>query len=185
MAGHRPLVSGVGTVLSYLAVAGLIAWLWLPEGRLMLAMLFGALVPFSMTWTVSGAPNGGLPCSRMRFISSRRSGSSRGRTNCTRAASQTATRGRRAAARCSDARRWCSRRRGRPRLVDRVAICSRQRDASRNGDAVMIVAGPRDRWFFADGWSSLVVAGNVTIAICGQPPAQRSGWSCRNPDRTN
>ena len=45
---------GVGTVLACLAVAGLVAWLWYPEGRLLLVMFFGSLVPFSMTWTVLG-----------------------------------------------------------------------------------------------------------------------------------
>ena len=45
---------GLGTVLAGLAIAGLVAWLWWPEGRLLLVMFFGSLVPFSMTWTVLG-----------------------------------------------------------------------------------------------------------------------------------
>ena len=45
---------GLGTVLAGLAITGLVAWLWWPEGRLLLAMFFGSLVPFSMTWTVLG-----------------------------------------------------------------------------------------------------------------------------------
>ena len=45
---------GLGTALACLAIAGLVAWLWSAEGRLLLVMFFGSLVPFSMTWTVLG-----------------------------------------------------------------------------------------------------------------------------------
>ncbi len=45
---------GLGTLLAWLAIGGLVAWLWLPEGRLLLVMFLGSLVPFSMTWTVIG-----------------------------------------------------------------------------------------------------------------------------------
>ena len=45
---------GLGTALACLAVAGLVTWLWSAEGRLLLVMFFGSLVPFSMTWTVLG-----------------------------------------------------------------------------------------------------------------------------------
>jgi hypothetical protein len=36
------------------------------------------------------------------------------------------------------------------------------REALAHGDTATIMAGPRDRWFFVEGWSGLVVEGNVT-----------------------
>ena len=45
---------GLGTLLAVFAILGLIEWLWLGEGRLLLFMLLGALIPFSVTWTVLG-----------------------------------------------------------------------------------------------------------------------------------
>ncbi len=35
----------------------------------------------------------------------------------------------------------------------------------------MILAGPRDRWFFVDGWSQTVVEGNVTSRFAVKQPA--------------
>ena len=45
---------GLGTVLSWLSVAGLVAWLWVPDGRVLLAALVGSLVPYMVTWTIRG-----------------------------------------------------------------------------------------------------------------------------------
>jgi hypothetical protein len=52
--GLNDWCQGLGTVLAGLAIAGLITWLWSPEGRFLLLMFLGSLVPFSMTWTVLG-----------------------------------------------------------------------------------------------------------------------------------
>ena len=41
----------------------------------------------------------------------------------------------------------------------------------RYGGAATIAAGPRDRWFFVDGWSGLVVQGNVTMRVAATPGA--------------
>ena len=35
--------------------------------------------------------------------------------------------------------------------------------------ATTIMAGPRDRWFFMEGWSGLVVEGNVTMRYAAPP----------------
>jgi hypothetical protein len=43
-----------GDVLSWLAMAGLIAWLLSANGRMLLVILFGSLVPYSLTWNVAG-----------------------------------------------------------------------------------------------------------------------------------
>ena len=45
---------GLGQLLACLAAAGLVAWLWQRDGRLVLLLLFSALIPFSVTWTVLG-----------------------------------------------------------------------------------------------------------------------------------
>jgi hypothetical protein len=45
------------------------------------------------------------------------------------------------------------------------------KEALRYDGAASIAAGPRDRWFFADGWSDLVVQGNVTVRLAAPPGA--------------
>jgi hypothetical protein len=45
------------------------------------------------------------------------------------------------------------------------------REALTYGDAAMIPAGPRDRWFFVDGWSQTVLEGNVTSRLAIKQPA--------------
>lgn len=52
--GLNDWVSGAGNALAVLAIAGLTAWLWSRDGRLLLLMLLSALIPFSVTWTVLG-----------------------------------------------------------------------------------------------------------------------------------
>ena len=156
---------GLGAVLSYLAIAGLVAWLWLPEGRLMLLMLFGGLAPFSMTWTVRGGAEWRLTLFAYAFYLI--------------AAFWIIEK----AARFGHARLLNRHHESWPQISRRqvtrtiaivlaiVVVASGwwigvpyaiAREALAGGDATMIVAGPRDRWFFADGWSDLVVAGNVT-----------------------
>jgi 4-amino-4-deoxy-L-arabinose transferase-like glycosyltransferase len=43
-----------GDALSWLAVAGLIAWVFSINGRMLLVILFSSLVPYSLTWNVAG-----------------------------------------------------------------------------------------------------------------------------------
>ena len=45
------------------------------------------------------------------------------------------------------------------------------REAFRYDHAASFVAGPRDRLFLVDGWSGLVVQGNVTMRIAERPGA--------------
>ena len=44
----------LGTVLACLTIAGLTGWLWHRDGHMLLLVLLGGLVPFSVTWTVLG-----------------------------------------------------------------------------------------------------------------------------------
>jgi hypothetical protein len=45
------------------------------------------------------------------------------------------------------------------------------KETFRYDGAATIAAGPRDRLFFVDGWSSLVVEGNVTMRFASPPGA--------------
>jgi hypothetical protein len=47
-------VQGTRTVLSWLSIIGLLRWVFQPEGRLMLVILIGSLVPYALTWNVAG-----------------------------------------------------------------------------------------------------------------------------------
>ena len=140
--------------------------------------------PFSMTWTVLGRrrvethilrvcvlPHCGVLVCRQSRAASRTHGSSR----VTRESGH-----RSHAARSSDACRLCSRSSWSP---SSGGLPCPTRSRERRFDTTAppcIAAGPRDRWFFVDGWSSLVVEGNVTIAVCraawreSQNPAARS-----------
>ncbi len=47
-------MQGTRTILWWLSIAGLLRWIFLPEGRLMLVILVGSLVPYALTWNVAG-----------------------------------------------------------------------------------------------------------------------------------
>ena len=52
--GFEPWRAGLGTVLGACAAAGLVLWLFVPVGRLLLVLLFGSLVPYMVTWASPG-----------------------------------------------------------------------------------------------------------------------------------
>ena len=165
---------GLGTLLACLAVAGLVGWLWSPDGRLLLVMFLSSLVPFSMTWTVIGGAEWRLTFFAYAFYLV-------AAFWLVEAFVRLARRG---------VARWRSKQWPRPtgrQLLRPAAVLfavlaligvwpvagpyAVAREALTYGDAVMISAGPRDRWFFADGWSQLVVEGNVTSRLAIKPPA--------------
>jgi hypothetical protein len=45
---------GLGTCLWWLAAVGMVAALLLPDGRLLLVLLFSSMIPYALTWTVGG-----------------------------------------------------------------------------------------------------------------------------------
>jgi hypothetical protein len=165
---------GLGTALACLAIAGLVAWLWVPEGRLLLVMFIGSLVPFSMTWTVLGGAEWRLTLFAYAFYL----------VAAFWVVDKTARLARPAfAGRGPGPWAQVSRR----QILQPVAIVfallvvavswpvalpyAVAREALSYGDAATIMAGPRDRWFFADGWSGLVVEGNVTTRFAVAPGA--------------
>jgi hypothetical protein len=52
--GFEAWVAGTGRVLSWLAIAGLLTWLFSSKRRLLLVILLGSLVPYAITWNVAG-----------------------------------------------------------------------------------------------------------------------------------
>jgi hypothetical protein len=165
---------GLGRVLACLAIAGLIAWLWSPDGRLVLIMFLGSLVPFSMTWTVIGGAEWRLTLFAYSFYLI--------------AAFSVVDGVARFARDGLDSDRWKKRQRPFRRNVFRpaavvlalVAVAgvwyfaapyAVVREALMHGDAAMIAAGSRDRWFFFDGWADPVIEGNVTTRAAANPSA--------------
>jgi hypothetical protein len=47
-------VPGARTVLLWLSIVGMLRWVFLPEGRMLLLILIGSLVPYALTWNVAG-----------------------------------------------------------------------------------------------------------------------------------
>ncbi len=45
-------VPQVAVILSWLSIVGLVRWIFLPEGRLMLVLLISSLAPYALTWNV-------------------------------------------------------------------------------------------------------------------------------------
>src|SRR4051812_27945136 len=45
---------GLATMLAWFSILGLARWVLLPEGRIMLVVLIGSLVPYALTWNVAG-----------------------------------------------------------------------------------------------------------------------------------
>jgi hypothetical protein len=165
---------GLGTALACLAIVGLVGWVWSPDGRLLLALFFGSLVPFSMTWTVLGGAEWRLTLFAYAFYL----------VAAFWVVDKTA-RFARATIIARDTAPWeyVTRR----EILRAVAILlaivvvtgvwliavpyAVAREALTYGDTATVVAGPRDRWFFVEGWSGLVVEGNVTTRFTEKPAA--------------
>ncbi|HEU4937784.1 MAG TPA: glycosyltransferase family 39 protein, partial [Vicinamibacterales bacterium] len=47
-------IRGSRAVLSWLSIIGMLRWIVLPEGRMLLIILIGSLVPYALTWNVAG-----------------------------------------------------------------------------------------------------------------------------------
>ncbi len=159
-------LSGLGQVMSWLAIGGMIGWIWSRDGRLLLCLFLGSLIPFSATWTVRGGSEWRFTLFAYSFY--------------------------------LVAAFWCvqqiislARQRFRgltwrnaiaPAVVVVMLIIAAiswtflmpyaiARESLARGDAAVIRADVRDRFLFADGWSNLVVTGNVTARFSTKPAA--------------
>jgi len=166
---------GLGRVLSWLAIAGLAAWLWQPSGRLLLLMLGGSLVPYMLTWATSGGGEWRFTLHAYPFY--------------LLAAFWVLDRGVRAAragVREGATESWARfRRSGNPRRVLTLVALALggavwtfalpyfvARESLLAGEPTAIVASGRDWWLFAGGWSDLVVTGNVVSRFATEPLAR-------------
>ena len=52
--GLEAWVHGLGSVVSWLAIGGLLMWPFVADGRMLLVILFGSLLPYAFTWNVTG-----------------------------------------------------------------------------------------------------------------------------------
>jgi len=172
--GLNEWYEGLGTVLACLAIAGLITWLWSPEGRFLLFMFLGSLVPFSMTWMVRGGAEWRLTFFAYAFYLIAAFGFVDRAVHTARARLLSSD----AQGRAPVPRRQILRRASIVLALVLVAVVwwiavpyAVTKEAFRYDGAATIAAGPRDRWFFVDGWSRLVVEGNVTMRFASPPGA--------------
>jgi hypothetical protein len=154
---------GLGLVLACLAIAGLAAWMWHRDGRLLLLMLFSALVPFSVTWTVIGGAEWRLTLfayafqllAAFWFVHMLVRHAPQWRTLMSRQVARPAL------AVLSLLTVFAAWTYAMPYAVARESL--------EHGSPATVPAGHRDRWFFDDGWSRLVVTGNVVSRFATQP----------------
>jgi 4-amino-4-deoxy-L-arabinose transferase-like glycosyltransferase len=154
---------GLGRALSWLAIAGMIGWLWHRDGRFVLSTFLVSLVPFSATWTVRGGAEWRLTLFAYSFylIAAfwlvakivRREIRWPGFRVGTQAALMIG-------AMALVALTWA--------LVMPIAIA---RSSLARGERAVILAGQRDHLLLADGWSGLVVTENVTARFTTHPLA--------------
>ena len=159
-------IGGLGQALSWLAIGGMIGWLWRRDGRLLLCIFLGSLVPFSATWTVRGGAEWRLTLFAYSFYLVaafwlveqliRFAGQPMHRPapqkTIWRAVAVT--------------------------VIALAAVCwtflmpyAVARESLAHGHATMIRAGQRDRVHLVDGWSDIVVTGNVTSRFSIEPSA--------------
>ena len=156
---------GLGGVLSCLAIGGLLAWLWQRDGRFLLSMFLGALIPFSATWKVQGGAEWRLTLFAYSFyllaafwlleMSIRRSREWR-RVFSSGAVWPAAA----VLTLVVGAAAWTW-------LMPYAIV----RESLAHGERAMIRPNERDRFLLANGWSDLVVTGNVTARFATTPSA--------------
>jgi hypothetical protein len=154
---------GLGRALSWLAIAGLVAWLWHRDGRFLLFMFLGSLIPFSATWTVRGGAEWRLTLFAYSFY-------------LIAAFWLLLTIVRRQFV-------WPGSRRAAAIALTVVMLAlagaawtfaipyAIARESLGRGEAVMVRADVRDRLMMTDGWSDLVVTQNVTARFTTRPVA--------------
>ena len=155
---------GLGTLLAVFAILGLIEWLWLGEGRLLLFMLLGALIPFSVTWTVLGGAEWRLTLFIYSFL--------------LLAAFWFVDKVIRTAARGKPSLAPIARRLVVTAVVAMVLIVwtyavpyAVESEALTIGSSTNILTTRRNQWLVHHGWSRPFVRGNVTARFATEPVA--------------
>lgn len=153
--GLEAWVHGIGSVLSWLSIAGLLMWLFVADGRLLLVILFGSLLPYAFTWNVTGGGEWRFTMHAYPFYMLAALSTVQwtwlGATTAWREPSRvrallTPSMARRAVAGAALAAVVCALYAVLPWLVVRETIAM--------GADVSIESGSRDRTFFGAGWSA-------------------------------
>ena len=164
---------GLASVLFWLAVAGLVLWLFSATGRFMLFVLVAALVPYAFTWNLGG---GGEWRFTMHVYSIYLVAAVDAAFTAVRAVAGMARRraddaapvrwrhtGWRAAALAAAGITAAASYMALPWVVKREAIAA--------GEAVNVEPGPRDRVFFRGGWSEPHGDGPIVVRVSRAPRA--------------
>jgi len=166
--GLEAWVPGLGTALGGLSAGGLIAWLFVPRGRLLLGMLFGSLVPYMITWSIPGGAEWRFTFHAYPFYLLAAFGFAGSLLTAVRSLGSTRFPWRAAARRAvivaglgAAGLTWWW---GMPALTAAEALQQRRPAA--------LEAGPRDRWLLRRGWSGLSVTGNVTTRFATSMSAE-------------
>ena len=162
--GFGSWLPGLGPALRILAIGGLLGWLFVPAGRLLLVMLAGTLVPYMVTWSVGdgGAWRFTMPAYPFYLVAA---------VWFAGEAVRLAVGGRHAERRARLLREAPPRIAVAGALAIAFMVFHRQmpyfveRESLRRGEAVTIGASDRDRAFFVDGWTALAREGNVTARL--------------------
>jgi hypothetical protein len=162
--GFESWLPGLGPLLRLLAIGGLLGWLFVPAGRLLLIMLLGTIAPYMVTWSVGGggAFHFTMPAYPFYLVASCWSAG-----ELVRLVVETRDR----------ARLWRLLRLALPRLAIAGGVLGSlwlfnaqmpyfvARESIGAGVPTTIAAGNRDRAFFVEGWTTLAREGNVTARL--------------------
>jgi Dolichyl-phosphate-mannose-protein mannosyltransferase len=154
----------LGEAMSWLALLGLFAWCWQPCGRLLLLILAGSLVPYMLTWNIRGGGDWRFTFHAFPFyllaacwmvdrvVGGLRRALRLGTGQWLRALDYKQALYASGALALLIAAGW-SWALFVPYLLARESLLS--------GTTTTVMAGEREAWLFADGWSDPVTTGNV------------------------
>ncbi len=177
--GFGSWLPGLGAALRLLAIGGLLGWLFVPAGRLLLIMLAGTLAPYMVTWSVGdgAAWRFTMPAYPFYLVAA---------VWCAAEAVRLVIEARQPERRARLWRQAPLRLAVAAALVIAFVLFSRQmpyyvaRESLRRGEATTLGAGERDRAFFVDGWTGLAREGNVTARLAA---GDRATLAIPLPDR--
>jgi 4-amino-4-deoxy-L-arabinose transferase-like glycosyltransferase len=162
--GFSPWLRGLGPVLRWLSVVGLLVWMWQPAGRFLLLMLFTSLVPFMVTWRLQGGGEWRFTMQAYPFYLI--AAFSAVGWVVTEVRALIADRSRAVA-------EWRANRLGEKAAATALVVLMAlvagywspyfiARESLLRGESTSIAAGDNDEVFFRNGWTGLVQAGAVT-----------------------
>jgi len=164
--GFGVWLGGLGTLLAWLACAGLVLLLFAPDGRLLLVVLFGSLLPYAFTWNIAGGDAWRFTMHAYPFFLVAAS-------YAIGLACKAAARGWRRQVGSEPARLRAALRTGAVTvLIGAAAVAAYAvlpwfviREAMIKGQDVSVGAGSRDAVFFGGAWSPALKDGNISARV--------------------